>query len=133
MTDRFKFRVWIGNKYEEEAVEDCYITYNGELVCGCWFDDVFCGHSAYYEDNEVIVEQCTGLKDKNGKLIYENDIVFINGEKWHVIWNDEDCAFFFSNLKDVYHQPIFPDFYMGAGDFKVIGNIHTGNFSLEFS
>lgn len=70
------------------------------------------------------IEQSTGLKDKNGELVFESDIVFINGEKWLVIWNDEDCAFFFSNLKEVYHQPIFPDFYRMAGDFKVIGNVH---------
>ena len=79
------------------------------------------------------IEQCTGLKDKNGNLIFENDIVFINGEKWCVIWKDEDCAFFFSNLKEIYHQPIFPDFYRMADDFEVLGNIHTGEFSLEFS
>lgn len=71
------------------------------------------------------IEQCTGLKDKNEKLVFEGDIVFVNGEKWRVIWSDEDCAFFFSNLKEVYHQPIFPDFYMMTGDFEVIGNEHT--------
>ena len=106
MTDRFKFRFW-------------------DKVFNCYWTDTDC---LLFPDNDDIhnveIEQCTGLKDKNGKLIYENDIVFINGEKWRVIWNDEDCAFFFSNLKEVYHQPIFPDFYIGAEDFKVIGNIH---------
>lgn len=79
----------------------------------------------------LIAEQCTGLKDKNGKLIYEGDIVFVNGEKWCVIWTDEDGAFFFSNLKEVYHQPIFQDFYAMDKDFKVIGNIHENQELLK--
>ena len=112
MNDRFKFRVWdkVFNRY--------------------WTDEEIKENAAWllFPDNDNInnveIEQCTGLRDKNGNLIYEGDIIFINGEKWRVIWDDEDCAFFFSNLKEVYHQPIFPDFYMGAEDFKVVGNIH---------
>lgn len=121
MTDRFKFRVW-----DKEFKQ-------------YWTDEEIKENAAWllFPDNDNIenieIEQCTGIKDKNGKPVFENDIIFINGEKWCVIWNDEDCAFFFSNLKEVYHQPIFPDFYMMAGDFEVIGNVHTGKFSLEFS
>ena len=107
MNDRFKFRVW--DKQGKEYTKD-----EAYLFCRSINDD----------PDRYIVEQCTGLKDANGKLIYEGDIIFINGEKWRVIWNDEDCAFFFSNSKEVYHQPIFPDFYMMTDDFEVIGNIH---------
>ncbi len=117
--DRFKFRAW--NKKERimhYKAEQTYDTFTGSpRIWKQSFSDVL-------DDENYIVEQCTGIKDANGKLVFEGDIIFINGEKWRVIWNDEDCAFFFSNLKEVYHQPIFPDFYTMASDFEVIGDIH---------
>ena len=119
--DRLKFRVWDNrNKtYSVYPYGGYALSDNGGLL---WLRSDYDCVGINTED--VVIEQCTGLKDKNGELVFESDIVFINGEKWLVIWNDEDCAFFFSNLKEVYYQPIFPDLYMMTDDFKVIGNIH---------
>ena len=68
MQDRFRFRVWdkVRKAYDCSPYGENALTENGELF---WKEEA----SDCSEANEeyFTVEQCTGLKDKNGKLIYE--------------------------------------------------------------
>lgn len=64
--DRFKFRVWntLINAYEED----------GFLL------DVRKGKVAGQNTDIYILEQCTGILDRNNKLIYEGDVVRVEDE-----------------------------------------------------
>lgn len=53
-----------------------------------------------YEVDKATICQCTGLKDKNGKLIWENDIVNCTDAECfgYISWNESEAGFYFNVL-----------------------------------
>ena len=86
--------------------------------------------------------QCTGLRDKNDKLIWENDILH-NGNYFVVKWN-APCARFDIVLNNSHNipmgkwEPMICDWktndfkeYKKAVDYEVIGNVFDNKELLE--
>ena len=122
-SDRFKFRIW---DLELKAYRE------GRNCPGaCQFIDpaegmATCGDGCeiYGTDGErTILEQCTGIKDKNNKLIYENDIVLYNDIEYIIEWVGIECRWYFDSVDE--NNPDIE--YLDAEISKyieIVGNIH---------
>lgn len=104
---------------------------NGEWVAGflhCkenkWYISNKAGAPFAFEVRPDTICQCTGLKDKNGKLIWENDIVNCLTEECCgcIGWNESEAGFYFNVLLEDgrFEEEYIYDYQDGI---EVIGNI----------
>ena len=134
MKDRFRFRVW--NKKENS-----YGNYK----------HTFIGRTAFmsdiYDEERYCIEQCTGLKDKNDRSIYEGDIILSNieyGGTYFVIVGDvrgycydavafEEYEKYLKLGKETFGGLSGSAFHIitDHGPCEVVGNIHENPELLE--
>lgn len=86
-----------------------------------------------YIDDESTICQCTGLKDKNDKLIWENDIArtIFNGIEhiYRVIWDKSELDFKATNGKEFYKSNF--EYLSCCDEVEIIGNVFDNPELLE--
>ena len=122
-----KFRCWDTENKEMLDIQelDYRDSYNGQPMIRTTM------YSDYYDTEDMILMQYTGLKDKNGKEIYEGDIIYckkyIGGnwieyciEKGYVNFNNGEFGLY---RKQGYYQSLYK-FKEYDYEFEVIGNMY---------
>ena len=121
MQDRFRFRIW--DKFCETWLTDFAINQDGEI------NKFFNSEEAL--KRRFVLMQCTGLKDKNGKLIYEGDLV----KNWdnliyQIFWQEDAACYLVESIRSKNKLGIY-SLISYQNNLEVIGNIYENPELLE--
>lgn len=126
MQDRLKYKVF--DKDDKKLHNVIFVNHENNSVE--WYNEYDKKRAEFIY--EIPIVECTGLKDKNGKLIYEGDIIkieyFDDGIKYRigvVEWEDDGYCVTYYNAKDTKVSGCsLVDVANGYNEQKVIGNIY---------
>ena len=147
MNDRFMVRYWC--KDSKKYLDSQKLVYNDGTYTqvgtkqssnGTYHSYIMCD----WNTSELIPEQCTGLKDKNGKLIYEGDILdvpFENFDGKSFDMRNLLCVVVYFNGSFMFRDKVGIYRYFDETEFaildkelfaaEVIGNIHENEELLK--
>lgn len=87
------------------------------------------------EIGNAILMQSTGLKDKNGKEIFEGDILACKTDdeviNLNIFWDEEHALFMFESKKYNEQEPLAELVENNTYPFEIIGNVYENQELLE--
>lgn len=146
MNDRLKWRMWsthAGRYFDENndaMLENVFECMKQQICYDCQnpvFRKIYDRIAYNHIEDGMVFEQCTGLKDKNGKLIYENDLIRCPSGIYRIAVDD------FCLWTAIYKNNPFEEvaewsdivkeyaFNQNNVEIEILGNIHENADLLE--
>lgn len=128
MNDSHKFRVW---KKKQKKYWEIDGVDNHNVFINTWgslfhFDMML-------DQDDYVIEQCTGVKDKNGNLIYVGDVVCYDDTPYNgyatkktgvVVYRKAEFCYKYSDCCGGLYQPLVPSDDFWQRKTEIIGNVH---------
>lgn len=124
-----RFRAW--DKEFKEMVQVYALVFDEQIIKATYKN----GNVVKEDIKNYVLMQSTGLRDKNGKEIFEGDILKVtNLSSWlEVVSFNKDKAMFVSKETErkVEETPLYDLFNTDIFEIGIIGNIHTNSELAE--
>lgn len=123
-----KFRAYDGGSLNHMYQPDEVMVGDGNI----WIIDEDSVAGEWIVNNDLELMQSTGLKDKNGKEIFEGDIVDYKGRKAVIKWHGTYASFIYRFVDELQErvsewEPLFLAYH----HFEIIGNVYENKEFLE--
>ncbi len=125
-----KFRVWM--KSLKWMCDVTNISLDSKFVDICQQGDTERYTEMSVEFDEITLMQSTGLFDRNGKEIFEGDILDYKGRKALVRWHGSYASFIYRFVDEPHKQNAeWKPLYLAYMKCEIIGNIYENPELLE--
>ena len=125
-----KFRVWM--KSLKWMCDVTNISFDSKFVDICQQGDTERYTEMSVEFDEITLMQSTGLFDRNGKEIFEGDILDYRGRKALVRWHGSYASFIYRFVDEPHKRKAeWKPLYLAYMKCEIIGNIYENTELLE--
>lgn len=120
-----KYRAYDSGSLNRMYQPDEVMVGNGDI----WIIDEDSIAGEWIVNNDIHLMQSTGLLDKNGKEIFEGDIVLVLDSPYTVFYDNEKGSYRLKPHDDRWNVDYMSNF-AHSGNFEVVGNIYENKEQL---